>query len=137
MEIEYFVHENEWEKAFEQWRTDIKKFLKELGLPEGKVHELEVPDSDRAHYSKRTIDFEFDFPIGREELLGLAYRTDFDLQNIQKASGKSMEYRPKDGGAAVCAARHRAELWPGTRRHGRADRRLHRGRSQRRKAQLT
>jgi glycyl-tRNA synthetase len=45
------------------------------------------------------VDFEFDFPIGREELLGLAYRTDFDLQNIQRASGKSMEYRPKDGGA--------------------------------------
>jgi glycyl-tRNA synthetase len=57
-----------------------------------------VPDEDRAHYSKRTIDFEFDFPIGREELLGLAYRTDFDLQNIQRESGKSMEYRPKDGG---------------------------------------
>lgn len=100
MEIEYFVHENEWEKAFEQWRQDIHKFLKDLGLPESKVHELEVPDSDRAHYSKRTIDFEFDFPIGREELLGLAYRTDFDLKNIEKGSGKSMEYRLKDGGAA-------------------------------------
>jgi glycyl-tRNA synthetase len=56
------------------------------------VHELEVPAEDRAHYSKRTIDFEFDFPIGREELLGLAYRTDFDLTNIQNASGKNMEY---------------------------------------------
>ena len=60
-----------------------------------------MPEADRAHYSKRTIDFEFDFPHGRHELLGLAYRTDFDLQNIQKASGKSMEYRPKDGGDAL------------------------------------
>jgi glycyl-tRNA synthetase len=59
---------------------------------------LEVPDDERAHYSKRTIDFEFDFPIGREELSGLAYRTDFDLKNIERVSGKSMEYRPKDGG---------------------------------------
>jgi glycyl-tRNA synthetase len=99
MEIEYFINEKDWEKEFEKWQKDIKKFLKDLGLPESKVHELEVPKEDRAHYSKRTIDFEFDFPIGREELLGLAYRTDFDLQNIQKASGKSMEYRPKDGGA--------------------------------------
>jgi glycyl-tRNA synthetase len=100
MEIEYFVRPKEWEKAFEQWQADIKKFLKDLGLPENKIHELEVPDSDRAHYSKRTIDFEFDFPIGREELLGLAYRTDFDLKNIEKDSGKNMEYRPKDGGEA-------------------------------------
>ena len=68
-------------------------------MPESKVHELEVPAEDRAHYSKRTIDFEYDFPIGREELLGLAYRTDFDLGNIQRVSGKSMEYRPKDGSA--------------------------------------
>jgi glycyl-tRNA synthetase len=99
MEIEYFVHESDWKEAFEKWITDIEAFLKELGLPADKINKLEVPDEDRAHYSKRTIDFEFDFPIGREELLGLAYRTDFDLMNIQKASGKSMEYRPKDGGA--------------------------------------
>jgi glycyl-tRNA synthetase len=98
MEIEYFVHPDKWEEAFEQWRKDIWAFLEQLGLPKDKVHELEVPDDDRAHYSKRTIDFEYDFPIGREELLGLAYRTDFDLGNIQRVSGKSMEYRPKDGG---------------------------------------
>ncbi len=98
MEIEYFIHPDEWEEQFTKWQNDIKKFLKELGLPEDKITEHEVPDNDRAHYSKRTIDFEFDFPIGREELLGLAYRTDFDLQNIKKATGKSMEYRPKDGG---------------------------------------
>jgi glycyl-tRNA synthetase len=98
MEIEYFVHENEWQTVFEKWMSDIEQFLKALGLPEDSVHKLEVPEDDRAHYSKRTIDFEFDYPHGRDELLGLAYRTDFDLQNIQKASGKSMEYRPKGGG---------------------------------------
>jgi glycyl-tRNA synthetase len=100
MEIEYFIHPEQWQESFEKWVTDIEAFLRDLGLPDENVHKLEVPDEDRAHYSKRTIDFEFDFPIGREELLGLAYRTDFDLMNIQKASGKNMEYRPKDGGAA-------------------------------------
>jgi glycyl-tRNA synthetase len=100
MEIEYFVHPEEWKTVFEKWVTDVESFLNKLGIPASKVHKLEVPEEDRAHYSQRTIDFEFDFPIGREELLGLAYRTDFDLQNIQKATGKSMEYRPKDGGAA-------------------------------------
>lgn len=97
MEVEYFINPQTWEKMFEGWRTGIKKFLSELGLPSDKIHELEVPEADRAHYSKRTIDFEFDFPHKRDELLGLAYRTDFDLGNIAKATGKSMEYRPKDG----------------------------------------
>ncbi len=100
MEIEYFVHSDRWEEAFEQWRLAVHEWTKALGLPEEKVHELEAPETDRAHYSKRTIDFEFDFPHGRDELLGLAYRTDFDLMNIQNATGKSMEYQPKDGGPA-------------------------------------
>lgn len=97
MEIEYFVHPDNWEKEFTKWQRDIHEFLDSLGLPKNKVHELEVPEEDRAHYSKRTIDFEFDFPHKRDELLGLAYRTDFDLNNIQRATGKNMEYRPKDG----------------------------------------
>lgn len=97
MEVEYFVDPELWEESFEKWRTDILEFLKNLGLQETDIHELEVPEEDRAHYSKRTIDFEFDYPIGRKELLGLAYRTDFDLGNIQRVSGKSMEYRTKDG----------------------------------------
>lgn len=95
MEIEYFVDPTKWEEAFEHWRQQVWQWTKALGLPDDMVHELEVPESDRAHYSKRTIDFEFDFPIGKEELLGLAYRTDFDLTNIQNASGKSMEYTVK------------------------------------------
>lgn len=92
MEVEYFVNPSEWEAEFEKWRQTIHAWLDALGLDKNKVHELEVGDGDRAHYSKRTIDFEYDYPIGTEELLGLAYRTDFDLTNIQNASGKSMEY---------------------------------------------
>lgn len=95
MEIEYFVDPSKWEEAFEHWRQQVWKWIEALGLPDENVHELEVPENDRAHYSKRTIDFEFDFPIGKEELLGLAYRTDFDLTNIQNASGKNMEYTIK------------------------------------------
>jgi glycyl-tRNA synthetase len=58
-----------------------------------------VPAADRAHYSKRTIDYYFDFPsLGFQELTGLAYRTDFDLKNHQEKSGKNLEYRPKDNG---------------------------------------
>jgi len=95
MEIEYFVHPEKWEEAFEHWVEKCKEWFNALGLPADKVHELEVPEDDRAHYSKRTIDFEFDYPIGREELMGLAYRTDFDLMNIQDNAKKSMEYQVK------------------------------------------
>lgn len=96
MEIEYFVAPNTWEENFEKLLSDNHYFLEEImGLPKEKLHDYEVPEQDRAHYSKRTVDFMFDYPNGEEELMGLAYRTDFDLANIQRESGKSMEYRDK------------------------------------------
>ena len=102
MEIEYFVHPNAWEENFEKMRKAQHEFLEEIvKLPKEKIHEFEVPAEDRAHYSKRTIDFMFDYPNGEEELMGLAYRTDFDLQNIARESGKSMEYRDKITGETL------------------------------------
>ncbi len=98
MEIEYFVQPDQWEKAFEEWRAGMLSYFKKIGLPAAMVHEHEIEAADRAHYSKRTIDFEFDFPFGRKELAGLAYRGDYDLKNHQEASGKDLRYRPKDGG---------------------------------------
>ena len=96
MEIEYFVHPETWQENFEKLLADTLEFLTEkIGLSKEKIHLLEVPEEDRAHYSKRTVDLEFDFPIGKEELMGIAYRTDFDLSNIQRASGKNMEYTDK------------------------------------------
>jgi glycyl-tRNA synthetase len=97
MEVEYFIPEQGWEEHFDKWREDIKSFLASVGVDMSRVEELEVPEDDLAHYSKRTIDFEFAYPHGKDELLGLAYRTDFDLKNIETASGKKMAYRPKDG----------------------------------------
>lgn len=95
MEIEYFVQPIAWEPVFEKWSEEIVKFLHSIGVD--KVHKSEVSEADRAHYSKRTIDFEFEYPFGKSELLGLAYRTNFDLKNIETATGKNMAYQPKDG----------------------------------------
>jgi len=95
MEIEYFVDPEHWQEAFDELLASTHTFLAELGLKQEHIHELDVPAEDRAHYSKKTIDIEYDYPIGREELMGIAYRTDFDLMNIQRASGKSMEYTIK------------------------------------------
>lgn len=92
MEIEYFVEPETWEVTFEQWKQWMLDWAKTNGINLAKLHEFEVPAEERAHYSKRTVDFEFDFPFGRKELWGLAYRTDFDLSNHSKASGESLEY---------------------------------------------
>ena len=108
MEIEYFVmppnrdgrsHEKGekhlWEEAFDELLEKTREFLAELGLNLDHINEVDVPAEDRAHYSEKTIDIEYDYPIGYEELMGIAYRTNFDLKNIEKASGKSMEYTVK------------------------------------------
>lgn len=101
MELEYFLNPSTWEKDFESWRKFSLQWFEALGLAKDKIKEVEVGEADRAHYSKRTVDFYYDFPtLGFDEIGGLAYRTDFDLANHQKHSGKSFEYRPKDGGEA-------------------------------------
>jgi len=92
MEIEYFTREEEWEEHFGKWRNLMHEWMKLIGLPAEHIHELEVEGDDLAHYSKRTIDFEFDFPFGREELYGLAYRTDFDLKAHMESSGVDLRY---------------------------------------------
>ena len=81
MEIEYFIREADWGKYFEYWKGEMLDWMEEVGIDMNKVHELEVPKEDRAHYSSRTVDFEFDYPFGKKELFGLAYRTDFDLKS--------------------------------------------------------
>jgi len=98
MEFEFFVKPDAWEKSFEKWQKDFHTWFKHLGLDPAKIKEIEVPAEDRAHYSKRTIDFYYDYPsLGFDELGGLAYRTDHDLKRHQEFSGKTMDYRPKDG----------------------------------------
>ena len=99
MEFEYFIHPDNWQKEFEKLQSDMKDwFFNKLGLSKKNIKEHEISEADRAHYSKRTVDFEYSYPIGVKEIAGLAYRTDFDLMSHQKHSSKNMEYRPKNGG---------------------------------------
>ena len=96
MEIEYFIpapkKDKDWEKYFDEWREEMKKWLNDLGISAKKLHYENIPDGERAHYSKRTIDIEYDFPFGKKELYGLAYRTDFDLKNHMEKSGQDLRY---------------------------------------------
>ena len=73
MEIEYFVRPNDWERAFEEWRVAMGEWLDLVGINRAITHEVEIDPADLAHYSKRTIDFEFEYPFGQKELYGLAY----------------------------------------------------------------
>ncbi len=92
MELEYFCRAEEGMKLLEYWKEERLKFYKNIGIARDKLHVLTVPDEERAFYSKGTYDIEYDFPFGRQELEGVAYRTDYDLSQHQKASGKSLEY---------------------------------------------
>ena len=99
MEFEYFVRESEWETHFENWRKEVWSWIEKVGIDKEKVHELEVAKEDRAHYSKRTIDFEYNYPFGKKELYGLAYRGDFDLSRHEKESGVDLKYTDPAAGA--------------------------------------
>ena len=93
MEIEYFIHpKSDWKKIFGEWADNMYNFMDVVGLDRKKMHNMEIPKEERAHYSKRTIDMEYDFPFGQDELWAIAYRTDFDLSNHQKKSGKDLSY---------------------------------------------
>ncbi len=93
MEIEYFIRPEEWQDQFAAWLSNIKIFLVDtLGLNEAHIHEYEHSEEERSFYSKRTVDLEFDYPFGRKELYGLAYRTDYDLNKHSGSSGASLEY---------------------------------------------
>ena len=98
MEIEYFVRPTEWKEKFEMLRTNMHAWMDIIGLDRDRIHELVVPETDRAHYSKHTIDIEFDFAFGKKELYGLAYRTDFDLKNHTEISGTDMSYLDQAAG---------------------------------------
>ena len=92
MEFEYFVKESDWKENFENWRKEMWAWIDKAGIDKNMVSELEVAENDRAHYSKRTIDFEFDFPFGKKELYGLAYRGDYDLSRHIEYSKADLKY---------------------------------------------
>ena len=98
MEIEYFVRPEDWEKYFEYFKDEMLEWMVEVGIDMAKVHDIEVPDADRAHYSSRTVDFEFEYPFGQKELFGLAYRSDFDLKTHKL---DYIDEAPTPGGAGV------------------------------------
>ena len=98
MEIEYFVRPDDWKRAFEEWRVAMGTFIDLVGIDHTHTYEVEIGDADRSFYSKRTIDFEFDYPFGQKELYGLAYRTDYDLSKHTDGSKVDLSYFDEESG---------------------------------------
>mgnify|MGYP001118829021 CR=1 FL=1 len=90
MELEYFVKPGTDEKYFKEWVEKRFEWYQELGLKNIRLHE-QKPE-ERAHYSKATIDIEYKFPFGWQEIEGIANRSDFDLKAHMKMSGKDLSY---------------------------------------------
>lgn len=93
MEIEFFCHPDDGLRLTDEWLESRLQWYAEIGIPREKLHVLDIPDGERAHYSEKTYDIEYEFPFGIQELEGVAYRGSYDLTKHNDASGKSLEYR--------------------------------------------
>lgn len=103
MEFEYFFDPNDtrWDDVFNFWKEEMQSWVESIGIPRSKLKWREHTDEERAHYSVRTEDLDFEFPIGYKEMFGLAYRTDFDLRNHSESSGVSLIYTDPNTGKKV------------------------------------
>ncbi|HTW96729.1 MAG TPA: glycine--tRNA ligase [Candidatus Methylomirabilis sp.] len=93
MEIEYlFDPEARWEELFDKWLVRQEEFYYALGVQKENLRRFEHPKEKLSHYSKKTVDLEYNFPFGWSELSGLANRTDFDLSTHAKLSGQDLSW---------------------------------------------
>jgi len=98
MEFEYFIEEKNWEKIFDYWLTEEQAWLREIGFSDERVRVRAHTSDELSHYSKKTVDVEYQTPFGWKELFGLAYRTDFDLKNHTEKSGEDLQYTDPESG---------------------------------------
>jgi glycyl-tRNA synthetase len=96
MEFEYFIRQEQWETSFDYWLNEQKKWIDEMGFGKERIRIREHSQEELAHYSKRTVDVEYQTPFGWKEMFGLAYRTNFDLKNHMEKSGEDLQYTDPD-----------------------------------------
>ena len=91
MEMQYFVQPGEDDKSLNEWKQKRISFYDQLGINSSKLRFHEHSKNELAHYAKEAWDIEFEFPFGWSEIEGIHNRTDFDLVQHEKFSGKKME----------------------------------------------
>ncbi len=92
MEIEFFCHPAESEGWYKYWRDTRFQWYITHGLKSEKLRLRDHDPDELAFYSKATADIEYEFPFGVSELEGIAHRSDYDLKQHQKFSGKDLSY---------------------------------------------
>ena len=92
MEIEFFCRAEEEDKWFDHWMAGVWQWYLDVGLHPDKLRWFEHPKEQLSHYSKRTVDIEYDFPFGWGELQGLANRGAYDLTQHAQHSGKDLSF---------------------------------------------
>ncbi|HEU0050439.1 MAG TPA: glycine--tRNA ligase [Patescibacteria group bacterium] len=102
MEIEYFIHPDHAAEAFDLWLVEQKRWVKDvLKIDDTHVVYHEIPEADRAFYSKRSVDTEYQYPFGQNELYGLAHRGDYDLSRHQEFSGEDLTWLDPETGERI------------------------------------
>ncbi|CAN5712779.1 glycine--tRNA ligase [soil metagenome] len=93
MEMEFFVEPGTDEEWHEYWIEQRWNWYLDLGIKEENLRRYEHPKEKLSHYSKRTVDIEYNYPFaGWSELEGVANRTDYDLKQHAEHSGENLEY---------------------------------------------
>jgi len=102
-EFEYFFNPNEtnWEELYKYWQKEMEEWILSLGVSKENVSWREHTEAERAHYSKLTMDLDYNFGFGKREMFGLAYRTDFDLKNHMEKSGVDLRYMDLSTGEKI------------------------------------
>lgn len=93
MEIEYFLHPDDVEEKFEEWVQQYADWFKAIGVDESNLRLRRHTEDELSHYSTKTVDYEFKYPFGWGELMGIAHRGDYDLTQHTQHSGQKLEYR--------------------------------------------
>jgi glycyl-tRNA synthetase len=97
MEMEFFVPPADATQWFEYWLDQRLSWHRGLGLRESNLRVREHDEAERSHYSSATSDIEYLYPIGWQELEGVANRGEFDLTQHTQHSGTKLEWIDPDG----------------------------------------
>ncbi|HSL90745.1 MAG TPA: glycine--tRNA ligase [Ignavibacteriaceae bacterium] len=92
MEMQFFVNPKADKEWYDYWKATRIEWFKSLGMTPAKLRYHDHPQNKLAHYAKEATDIEYEFPFGWGEIEGIHNRTDFDLSQHEKFSGKSLKY---------------------------------------------